>query len=179
VVIVQGMFRRDLLPQYGITSIAALQQRLGLTKRYAWLLWHGKVALSADMMRRLRAELGIPLDLQRLAEEVESVRKTERRAVRRQLRLILSHLLKWCYQPDMRTDSWRSTIANGCVLVQEDLDDLPSLAPELPELSIWAYPRARGVAAQETGLSLATSPEACPWPIAQVLAEDFRPEETS
>ena len=34
-VIVQGMFLRDLLPQHGITSIAALRQRLGLTKHYA------------------------------------------------------------------------------------------------------------------------------------------------
>jgi transcriptional regulator with XRE-family HTH domain len=136
VVIVQGMFRRDLLPQHGITSMAALRQRLGLTKRYAWLLWHGKVALSADVMRRLHGELGVPLDLGRLAEEVEDLPKTERRAVRSQPRLIRSHLLSWCYQPDKRTDSWRSTIANGRVLVQEGLEDLPSLAPELPELSI-------------------------------------------
>jgi Domain of unknown function DUF29 len=126
----------------------------------------------------LRAKDWAALDLERLAEEVEDLRKTERRAVRSQLRLILSHLLKWCYQPDKRTDSWRSTIANGRVLVQEDLEDLPSLAPELPEFSIWAYPRARRDAAQETGLPLATFPEACPWPIAQVLAEDFWPEET-
>ena len=50
-VTVQGMFLRDLLPQYGITTIAELRQRLGLTKQYGWLLWHGKIALSADMMR--------------------------------------------------------------------------------------------------------------------------------
>jgi Domain of unknown function DUF29 len=126
----------------------------------------------------LRAKDWAALDLERLAEEVEDLRKTERRAVRSQLRLILSHLLKWHYQPDKRTDSWRSTIANGRVLVQEDLEDLPSLAPELPELYIWAYPRARRDAAQEIGLPLATFPEACPWPIAQVLAEDFWAEET-
>ena len=63
--------------------------------------------------------------------------------------------------------------------MQEDLEDLPSSAPELLELSIWADPRARRDAAQETGLALATSPEACPWPIAQGLAEDFGLEETS
>jgi hypothetical protein len=31
-------------------------------------------------------------------------------------------------------------------------------------------------AADETGLPLATFPEACPWPLAQVLDEDFWPE---
>jgi transcriptional regulator with XRE-family HTH domain len=62
VVSVQGMFLRDLLPLYGLRSIADFRHRLGLTKQYAWLLWHGKIALSADMMRRLHGELGIPLE---------------------------------------------------------------------------------------------------------------------
>jgi hypothetical protein len=137
------------------------------TDFYAW---------TQQQAEALRAKDWAALDVEHLAEEVEDLRKTERRAVRSQLRLILSHLLKWHYQPDKRTDSWRSTMANGRVLVQEDLEDLPSLAPELESLAAWAYPRARRDAAQETGLPLATFPEACPWPIAQVLDEDFWPE---
>jgi Domain of unknown function DUF29 len=124
----------------------------------------------------LRAKDWAALDVMHLAEEVEELRKTERRAVRSQLRLILNHLLKWRHHPDKRTDSWRSTIANGRILVQEDLEDLPSLSGELDELTAWAYPRARRDAAQETGLPLATLPEACPWTVAQVLNADFWPE---
>ena len=124
----------------------------------------------------LRAKDWAALDLEHLAEEVEELRKTERRGVRSQLRLILSHLLKWVAQPDKRTDSWRSTIANGRVLVQEDLEDIPSLARELPELLTWAYPRARRDAAKDTGLPLTTFPDPCPWPPEQVLREDFWPE---
>src|SRR5262245_46494099 len=124
----------------------------------------------------LRAKDWAALDVAHLAEEVEELRKTERRAVRSQLRLILSHLLKWHHQPDKRTDSWRSTITNGRVLVQEDLEDLSSLAGELDELAAWAYPRARRDAAQETGLQLATLPETCPWTVAQVLNADFWPQ---
>jgi hypothetical protein len=124
----------------------------------------------------LRAKDWAALDIEHLAEEVEELRKTERRGVRSQLRLILSHLLKWVYEPKKRTDSWRSTIANGRVLVQEDLEDNASLARELMALADWAYPRARRDAAKETGLSLATFPETCPWPLAQALDEDFWPE---
>jgi hypothetical protein len=40
----------------------ALRRCLGLTKQDAWLLWHGKIALRADLMRRLHGELGISLD---------------------------------------------------------------------------------------------------------------------
>jgi hypothetical protein len=133
-------------------------------------------AWAAQQAEALRAKDWAALDVEHLAEEVEDLRKTERRAVRSQLRLILSHLLKWVHQPDKRTESWRSTIANGRVLVQEDLEDNTSLARELEALAAWAYPRARRDAVRETGLPIATFPEACPWAVAQVLDEDFWPD---
>jgi len=55
-------FLRHLLPTYGVPSITALCQRLGLHKQYAWLLWHGKIGLSTAMLRRLHDELGVPLE---------------------------------------------------------------------------------------------------------------------
>jgi uncharacterized protein YPO0396 len=137
------------------------------TDFYAW---------AAQQAAALRAKDWAALDLEHLAEEVEDLRKTERRGVQSQLRLIFSHLLKWRHQPAKRTESWRTTIANGRVLVQEALEDLPSLARELPALATAAYPRARRDAAKETGLPLATFPEACPWPVEQVLDEDVWPE---
>jgi hypothetical protein len=137
------------------------------TDFYAW---------AQQQAAALRAKDWAALDLEHLAEEVEDLRKTERRAVRSQLRLILSHLLKWAAQPARRSESWRGTIANGRVLVQEDLEDNASLAGELDPLAAWAYPRARRDAAKETGLPVTTFPEACPWPLAQVLDEDFWPE---
>src|SRR5919109_4408556 len=70
---VQGMFLRDLSPQHGIPSIAQLRRRLELTKtkQYAWMLWHGKISLSSDMLRRLHGELGIPLDALLQMEQAE------------------------------------------------------------------------------------------------------------
>ena len=79
---VQGMFLRDLLPQYGIPSIVALRQHLGLTKQYAWLLWHGKIALSSDMLRRLHGELGIPLDVLLQVERAEPAKRRGRKPLR-------------------------------------------------------------------------------------------------
>ena len=79
---VQGMFLRDLLPQYGIPSIVALRQRLGLTKQYAWLLWHGKIALSSDMLRRLHGELGIPLEALMQVERAKPAQRRGRKPLR-------------------------------------------------------------------------------------------------
>ncbi len=127
----------------------------------------------------LRARDWAALDIEHLAEEIEDLRKSERKAVRSHLRMVLSHLLKWTYQPqerDRRGSGWRASIDNGRVLVQDFLEDSPSVRPDPFELAAWAYPRARQDAAQQSGLPLATFPETCPWPLEQVLDPVFLPE---
>ena len=81
-VTLQGMFLRDLLPHYGIQSITELSQRLALTKQYAWLLWHGKIALSSDMMRRLHGELGVPLEALMQVERETPAKRRGRKPLR-------------------------------------------------------------------------------------------------
>ena len=76
------MFLRDLLPQYGVPSIAELCQRLGLRKQYAWLLWHGTIALSADMLRRLHGELGVPLEALLQVERATPAKRRGRKPLR-------------------------------------------------------------------------------------------------
>jgi Domain of unknown function DUF29 len=123
----------------------------------------------------LRAKDWAALDIEHLAEEVEELRKSERRAVRSQLRRLMSHLLKWHYQPQRRSESWQSTIVDARRLLADDLEDNLSVARELTVLADWAYPRARREAAKDTGRPLATFPEACPWALEQVLDEAFLP----
>jgi hypothetical protein len=53
---------KDVLPRAGIRSIAEFRRRLGLSKQYAWKLWHGHIGLSAAMIARLHAELGLAYD---------------------------------------------------------------------------------------------------------------------
>jgi hypothetical protein len=172
---------KDVVEIKGKTLTSILVERLSDGSRYLLVVPSYDTDFDAwaqQQAEALRAKQWDQLDIEHLAEEVEELRKTERRGVRSQLRLILSHLLKWAYQSARRTDSWHATIANGRVLVQEDLEDSPSLAHDVAELFKWAYPRARRDAARETGLPLTTFPEACPWPIVQVLNEDFWPPDT-
>jgi hypothetical protein len=56
------------------------------------------------------------------------------------------------------------------------LRDSPSLRDHPAQVLTDAYRHARGDAAIDTGLPLATFPEPCPWPAAQVLDKDFWPE---
>jgi len=129
-----------------------------------------------DQTTALRTKAWDALDVEHLAEEIESLGNEQRHAVRSHLRILVMHLLKWTYQPGHRSESWRGSISNARAEIEERLEDSPSLTPLLPELLTWVYPRARRRAAQETGLLLATFPDQCPWALAQILHEEFWPE---
>jgi len=139
------------------------------TDFYAW---------TQQQAQALRAQKSKALDWDHLAEEIESLGTEQRHAVRSHLRVLLWHLLKWAYQPAHRGPSWRTSILNARAEITDRLADYPSLRPLVPALLASAYPQARRLAAAETGLPLATFPEACEWPVAQVLDEDFWPEVT-
>jgi Domain of unknown function DUF29 len=132
-------------------------------------------AWSQAQAQALRAKDWAALDVEHLAEEVEELRKTERKAVRSQLRRLTSHLLKWAHQTGRRSDSWQTTIEDARRLVADWLDDGRGLVERLPTLLAEAYPRARREAAKDTGLPLAAFPDPCPWTVEQVLDEDFWP----
>lgn len=118
------------------------------------------------------------LDLQNLAEEIESLGKRDVRSLRSALEIVLLHLLKWRYQPEMRQTghSWEDSISEHRHRIELIADDSPSLRRQIPELAERGYPRARREAARQTRLPLDTFPETCPWTLKEVLDEDFYPE---
>jgi hypothetical protein len=124
----------------------------------------------------LRAKDWAALDLPHVIEEIADLGNEQRHAVESHLRILLAHLLKWRYQPQRRRRSWQTSILNARTEITRRLERNPSLQHAWPEMLAWAYPKARQLAASETGLPRATFPEACPWTIAQLQDEDFLPE---
>ena len=124
----------------------------------------------------IRAGKWHDLDPEALAEEIESLGKSQHRELGSRLDVLVLHLLKWCYQPLERSGSWRRTIRTQRRELRRLLQQNPSLRPLVPSAVEDGYPDARLDAGDETGLPLVTFPEACPWTPAQVLAEDFWPE---
>ena len=111
------------------------------------------------------------VDAANLAEEIESMGKSDRRAIWSHLINILLHLLKWQYQPERRGNSWTESIDNGREQLDWLIKDSPSLRPKLPQFVDDIYPRARRKAAHETGLPLSTFPEQCPFTLDQITGE--------
>ncbi|MFO7639848.1 MAG: DUF29 domain-containing protein [Candidatus Competibacteraceae bacterium] len=122
----------------------------------------------------LRAGQLAEIDRMNIAEELESMGRSERRALGSRLAVLLMHLLKWRYQPERRGRSWRATIREQQRQVARLLADNPSLRPELPTLMADAYIDAVLMAIAETGLEETLFPEACPFELEQIMSESDR-----
>jgi Domain of unknown function DUF29 len=136
---------------------------------------HDFYAWTQDQAAALRAQELKTLDWDNLAEEIESLGRRERYAIESHLQTLLTHLLKWRYDPATEPRrGWRITIRNARLgIAKRALGRLQHYPAEY--LAI-AYPHAREDAADETDLPLMTFPESCPWSVEQVLDPDFWPD---
>jgi Domain of unknown function DUF29 len=139
------------------------------------------------------------IDPEALAEELESLGKSQKRELESRLEVLVMHLLKWKYQPDLREEShsWYDTICEQRSELERLLRDNPSLQRQvpvvLPELYPKAHRRARGEmrlprreppsmgappleTIRQEILRQALLPKTCPWIPKQVLDDDFLPD---
>ena len=133
---------------------------------YAWAL------RNAELIREGRLS---EIDAEHVAEELESMGKSQRRALSSRLIVLLVHLLKWQYQPDKRSRSWKNTIKVQRLDLRELLDENPSLQPSLQEAMVRAYMKARLLAASDTGLDETELPEDCPFTLEQAMDSEYWP----
>ena len=103
------------------------------------------------------------IDVENLVEEVRALSRSDKREIRSRLIKLLSHLLKYNYQPQKRTDSWLSTISEQRRQILLIFEDSPSLRNYYDEFFNACYEKARIEAAQETKLAINTFPLVCPF----------------
>jgi flagellar biosynthesis regulator FlaF len=127
-------------------------------------------------VKQLRAQDYTNVDWTNLIEEIEDMSKRERKGLKSNLIVLLLHLLKWQYQSEFRSGSWRGSIREHRRRINDDLKDSPSLKSYLEEISAECYTNAREQAADETGLPLETFPVDCLYTFDRVLDPNFLPE---
>jgi len=121
----------------------------------------------------LRAGRLSEADIEHIAEEIESMGKTEKRELINRLKVLMVHLLKWQFQPGGRCTSWRLTVEEQRREVVDHLADNPSLKAKMDEVILSAYAGAILAAARETNLELSLFPTTCPWPFDQIVDRAF------
>ncbi|WP_020180588.1 DUF29 domain-containing protein [Methylopila sp. M107] len=103
------------------------------------------------------------IDAENVAEELEGIARSEFRSLISALTVLILHMLKWDHQPERRSSSWISSINEQRDQFDLILEDNPSFKPRLPDALQKAHRASRRRAVQETGLSLASFPETCPY----------------
>jgi Domain of unknown function DUF29 len=111
------------------------------------------------------------LDIENIAEEIESLGRSDKRELKSRLTVLLMHLLKWHYQPAQRSNSWRATIAEQQIRILDLLSESPSLVSYLKSEAERCYNNAKSLAAAETGLNPSTFPQDCPYLLTEVLEQ--------
>ncbi|ASV34305.1 DUF29 family protein [Candidatus Hamiltonella defensa] len=131
---------------------------------------------SQEQANLLRTKRFNELDTENLLEEIEAMGRSERRELESRLEKLLSHLLKWQYQPSRRGKSWLLTIKEQRRKFVDCLNENPSLRNKKEERLIIVYQYARLSAEKETNLSESVFPDQCPWTFDQIMDNGFFPE---
>ncbi len=141
-----------------------MQSNLYETDFYAWTLEQAKLLKARDFSR---------LDIAHLAEEIESLGRQERQELKNRLGILIGHLLKWEYQPQKRSKSWRVTIQIQRREINDLLEENPSLESYLTKAIAKAYLAGRDLVCLETPLDSKDLPPSCPYTLEQLLDPDF------
>ncbi len=130
---------------------------------------------SAEQGALLRAGRFAEVDLENVAEEIESLGRSDRKEIRNRQEVLLRHLLKWQLQPQKRKLGWRSTIIEQRRQIKVLIKESPSLKAYPASEITWCYDLARVKAASESGIPDREFPSECPYNADQVYDDDFLP----
>jgi len=116
------------------------------------------------------------LDIANLVEEIESIGRKDKKAIKSNLVVVLLHLLKHQFQPNRRSRSWLDSILEHRQRLRDDLEESPSLRAHLEAVFPHAFADARARAVTQTGLPGRSFPQTSPYSLEQVLDPSFLPD---
>jgi hypothetical protein len=137
----------------------------------------GFYAWTQEQARLLHERRWHDLDLENVVEEIETLGRSDKREIESRLETLIAHLLKWKYQPGLRSPHWSGTVTEQRLGFEDLLKESPSLKSYPSKVFLRHYPGARLKASAETGIAFDLFPEKCPFTLEEVLDVDFFPEE--
>jgi hypothetical protein len=130
------------------------------------LLWSEQQAAAVRKLGRTRA-LPNELDIENVAEEIESVGRSELAAVESYLRLILVHLIKLSMEPNSdAVRHWRGEIVGFHSDARRRYT--PSMRQRIDLDGLWGSAREQATLSYEGAAGL---PERCPFTLDELLAD--------
>jgi hypothetical protein len=127
------------------------------------------VAWLEEQVAHLRAGRVSALDVDSVAEELESLMRSQRQQLENRLEVLIVHLLKWDHQPARRANRWRASVEEQRSRIRRLLRDSPSLKREVEPMCREVYADAVRAAAIETRLSETAFPPTLPYSAEQIF----------
>lgn len=114
------------------------------------------------------------VDMDHVIEEMEDMGKREKRSFTSRMAQLIAHLLKWEYQPSLRSKSWTFTIQEQRDQLKELYEENPSFRSQLEGFMAQAYKHGLNIFRMETHLETSL-PQKCPYTFDQCLDDTFFP----
>jgi hypothetical protein len=131
-----------------VTSTQSTTQTLYDQDYYLWI---------RTTINQLRTGEFSAIDLENLLEELETMGRSEKRAIKSLLTKLLEHLLKlkyWDKERERNQGYWKGEIRNFRMQIKDQLKDSPSLKPYILEIFDQCYQEARKLVSDRSELSL-------------------------
>lgn len=150
-----------------VTSTQPTDQTLYDQDYYLWL---------KTTINQLRTGQFSAIDLENLLEELETIGKSEKRAIESLLTNLLVHLLKlkcWDSERERNQGHWQGEIRIFRRQIKKSLKDSPSLKPYILEIFDECYQDARKEASDRSQLPIDTFPLIPIGSLEQILDENW------
>ncbi len=109
------------------------------------------------------------IDVENIAEELDSMSRSDKRELLSRLTVLIMHLLKWEYQVDKRSKSWTSTIKVQRLGIKKLIKNSPSLKYNIEAVVIEAFDDAKYLFEDETEIDKNTLPITCPYTFEELM----------
>ena len=153
-----------------VTSTQSTTQTLYDQDYYLWI---------RTTINQLRAGQFSAIDLENLLEELETMGRSEKRAIKSLLTKLLEHLLKlkcWNSERERNQGHWKGEIRTFRIQIKDELKDSPSLKPYILEIFDQCYQDARKLVSDRSELPLDIFPLTPIASLEQILDENWFPE---
>jgi len=115
-------------------------------------------------------------DMDMIIEELEEMGGSNENQLINRLGVLIAHLLKWQFQPELRGRSWEGTIEEQRHKIKRLIKKNPSLKTKISEAIEEGFADSKTTIKKDTPLDLKLLPTECPYTFEQMMNDEFYPE---
>jgi len=135
--------------------------------------FYGWAMTNASLLKQKKYQ---EADMDMIIEELEEMGGSNENQLINRLGVLIAHLLKWQFQPELRGRSWEGTIEEQRHKIKRLVKKNPSLKTKISEAIEEGFSDSKSIIKKDTPLELKLLPAECPYTFDQIVDDDFYPE---